>query len=163
MRILATALALALLCGCAGTSTGHNPLGDVDANGIGGTVDGGDGGDIGDAGDAGDAGVDAGPDAGCVARSLSGLAVIDNCLGSGQTGTATVSVADAGNGCTVGITLTTASSPCNGVASGGNNDGFSGTCSSMPCISASLPGTLLCSTGSTSCTIRICDAGVCSP
>jgi hypothetical protein len=162
MRTLATALALALLCACAGTSTGHNPLGDVDANGIGGTTT--DGGDAGDAGDAGvDAGVDAGPDAGCVARSLSGLAVVDNCLGSGQTGTATLAVADAGNGCTVGITLTTASSPCNGVASGGTNDGFSGTCSSMPCISASLPGTLLCSTGGAACTIRICDAGVCGP
>jgi hypothetical protein len=160
MRTLTAAFALASLCACAGTSTGHNPLGDIDGNGIGGTVDGGDGGD---AGDAGDAGADAGPDAGCVALSLNGLAVIDNCLGSGQTGTASVSVDDAGNGCTVGITLTTASSPCNGVASGGTNDGFSGTCSSMPCISASLPGTLLCSTGSISCTIRICDAGVCGP
>jgi len=160
MRNLFAALALLSLVACEpGMSTGHNPLGDVDANGIGGSVNGGDGGDAGPDGgpDAGDAGADAG----CVPRTLS-VGAIDSCQGGSQTGTASVSVADAGNGCAVIITTTTAMS-CNGTASGGTNDAFSGTCNSMPCISASLPGTILCSTGGTPCTIRICDAGVCGP
>ena len=160
MRNLVAALALASLCACyPGTTPGHNPLGDVDANGIGGSVDGG--GDGGQA-DGGDGGADAGPDAGCVPLALNGVGAIDACQGAAQNGTASVAVSDAGNGCTVGITTTTGMS-CNGVASGGSNNAFSGTCNAMPCISPSLPGTILCSTGNTPCTIRICDAGVCGP
>jgi hypothetical protein len=157
MRPLLAALALVSLLACApGTSTGHNPLGDVDANGIGGSVNGGDGG--------GDGGVDgdAGADAGCVPLTLNSAGAVDSCQGGAQAGTASVSVADAGNGCAAIITLTTGMT-CNGTASGGTNDAFSGTCNAMPCISGSLPGTILCATGGTPCTIRICDAGVCAP
>jgi hypothetical protein len=157
----AVALALASLCACAGSYTGGStPLNPIDGGGQGVTVDGG-----GDAGTDGgvDGGADAGPDAGCEPLSLNGVGAIDSCAPSPQTGTASVSVGDAGQGCPVSITLTTPSMlSCSGVASGGTVDAFSGNCGAMQCASMSLPGTIFCSGSNGLCQIQICDdAGTC--
>jgi hypothetical protein len=159
MRHLAAALALVSLCACAGSYTnGASDLNPPDGGGS--PLD--DGGS--DAGDAGsDGGVDGGPDAGCVQRSLN-VGAIDNCQ-SGASTTASVSVSDPTQGCTVTISLNTGSTPCYGVASHGTLDAFDGGCfgGAVPCTSSSLPGTLTCTTSLGFCTIRICDAGVCGP
>jgi hypothetical protein len=160
-RNSAAALALASLCACAGSySSGSTPINTIDGGGSGGSGDGGDAG-----ADGGDGGVDAGPDAGCVAVALNGLAVRDSCAGSAQlpqSGFANISVSDAGT-CAAYITLDTSSTPCNGVASGGSVDSFSGTCAAMQCAATSLPGTIFCSRTSGLCQILICDAGTCPP
>ena len=160
MRNLAATFALALLCACAGYTNGSQTGGGPDGN-IGLDLDAGDGGGP----DAGDGGPDAGPDAGCVPLSLN-VAAIDNCAFlTPTTTTASVSVTAADQGCAVNIGLATASGPCTGTASRGSVDYFSGTCTGLglPCIAPSLPGTLTCTTSTGTCTIRICDAGVCSP
>jgi hypothetical protein len=160
MRPLAAAFALASLCACAGSfSSGGDQLNPPDGGGVG-LVDAGPGTDGGS-----DGGGDGGPDAGCVQRSLSGLGAIDNCV-SAPNATASVFVSDPAQGCTVSITLDTASTPCTGVASRGTLDAFAGGCAGIPgytCSSNSLPGTVTCTNGSATCTIRICDAGVCGP
>ncbi len=156
----AAALALASLCACAGSYTnGSTPINPIDGGGSGGSTDGGS-----DAGADGgvDGGVDAGPDAGCEPLSLNGVGAIDSCAASPQTGTASISVSDAGQGCAVSITLTTPSMvSCSGVASGGSVDAFSGQCGAMQCASTSLPGTIFCNRTSGLCQIQICDAGTC--
>jgi len=159
MRTLAAASLLALLCACSGYTSGDQsggggPVGNADSgqNGGDGGPDGGDGG-----------GPDAGPDAGCVQLSLN-VQAIDSCAFiTPTTTTAAVSV-DSPPGCAVSINLATASSPCVGVASHGTLDAFDGGCTGigLPCTSPSLPGTLTCTTATGTCTIRICDAGVCS-
>jgi len=157
MRPLTAALALVCLCACAGSYTnGGSDLLPPDSGGSPLTDGGSDGGDAGS-----DGGVDAGPDAGCVQRSLN-VGAIDNCQGGVST-TASVSVSDPAHGCSVSISLGTASGPCTGVASHGTLDAFDGGCfgSTVPCTSGSLPGMLTCT--SLGCTIRICDAGVCGP
>ena len=159
MRHLAAALALVSLCACAGSYTnGASDLNPPDSGGSS-LVDGGS-----DGGDAGsDGGVDGGPDAGCVQRSLN-VGAIDNCQ-SGASTTASVYVSDPAQGCSVSISLGTASTPCTGVASHGTLDAFDGGCTGIgyTCTSPSLPGTLTCTNGFNTCTIRICDAGVCGP
>jgi hypothetical protein len=159
MRNLAAPFALALLCACAGYTTGSVVGGGGDAA-IGNDID------AGDAGDAGDSGVDdAGPDAGCVFRSLNGVGAIDNCAGtSTATADLLVTAPDAGQACFVTINLNTATTPCTGVASQGTLDAFDGGCVGFSrCTAPSLPGTLTCITSTGTCTIRICDAGVCGP
>ncbi|HEY4885589.1 MAG TPA: hypothetical protein VII08_18325 [Myxococcales bacterium] len=157
MRHLAAALALVSLCACAGSySNGGTDLLPPDSGG-GALTDGGppDGGS--------DGGVDGGPDAGCVQRSLNGVGAIDNCAGA-PNATASVFVSDPAQGCTVSITLDTATTPCTGVASRGTLDAFDGGCTGgYVCTSPSLPGTLTCNNGFNTCTVRICDAGVCGP
>jgi hypothetical protein len=159
MRTLAAAIALALLCACAGYTNG-SPVGGGPDGGVGLDQDSGpDGG-----ADAGDGG-DAGPDAGCVPLSLN-VAAIDSCAFiSPTTTTASVSVTGPAQGCAVNISLATGSSPCLGVATHGTLDAFDGGCTGIGllCTSPSLPGTLTCTTSTGTCTIRICDAGVCSP
>ncbi|HET9753767.1 MAG TPA: hypothetical protein VFP52_12425 [Myxococcales bacterium] len=161
MRNLASAVALAVLCACAGYSSGSPVTGGIPTGGQS---------DSGSQSDAGDAGIDAGPDAGCAPLTLNTVGAIDTCP-SGTlpvTATATVSVAapDAGNACVVSINLTTGSSPCSGTASHGTLDAFTGSClgTGLSCTSAALPGTLTCAGG---CTITICpgglDGGVCAP
>src|SRR5712671_3719349 len=156
MRHLAAALALVSLCACAGSySSGGTDLLPPDSGGGAGT----DGGST-DAGS--DGGVDGGPDAGCVQRTLN-VGAIDGCQGDAGT-TASVFVSDPAQGCTVSISLATASDPCIGVASRGTLDAFDGGCAgTFACTAPSLPGTLTCNNGFTICTIRICDAGVCGP
>ena len=156
MRHLAAGLALVSLCACAGSySSGGTDLLPPDSGGGAGT----DGGST-DAGS--DGGVDGGPDAGCVQRTLN-VGAIDNCQGDAGT-TASVYVSDPAQGCTVSITINTASTPCTGVASHGTLDAFDGGCAgSYVCTSPSLPGTLTCNNGFNTCYIRICDAGVCGP
>jgi hypothetical protein len=157
MRTLAPAFVLALLCACSGYTSGDQTGG---GGGVGhldsGQPDGGDGGP-----DGGDAGPDGGPDAGCTARTLNGTAV-DNCQ-AGAFATMSGTISGPGQGCAVTINLTTASTPCVGVASGGTNDAFDGGClgTGFSCTSTSLPGTLTCTTGTGTCTIIICDAGTC--
>jgi hypothetical protein len=159
MRPLAAALALVCLCACAGSYTnGGTDLIPPDGGGspsVDGGSDGGDGGS--------DGGVDGGPDAGCVQRSLN-VGAIDNCVGAANA-TASVFVSDPAQGCSVSITINTASTPCAGVASHGTLDAFDGGCAGTgySCTSPSLPGTLTCTTSLGFCTIRICDAGVCGP
>jgi len=168
MRNLATAVAVAMLCACAGYTSGPTQTGGIPTGG--GTLDGG-----GDAG-LGDAGIDGGPDAGCAPLTLNSVAAIDNCPGGGValTGTtAIVNVAapDAGNNaCTVTIQINSGSNPCNGVASHGALDAFSGICqgTGLACSSPSLPGMLTCTNGASGCTITICagttvDGGACGP
>lgn len=158
MRSLASAVALAVICACAGYTSGPVVPGSPPPGG--GGTDGGGGGI-----DGGDGGIDGGSDAGCAPLTLNTVGAIDGCLGGPPVnGTATVSVAaaDAGNACAVDIQLTTGSGPCSGVASHGTLDAFDGRClgTGLTCTSPSLPGTLTCTGG---CTIRICDAGVCGP
>jgi len=153
MRPALAAVALALLCACAGYAPGEHYVSDGNEIPIGGnTTDGGH-----DAGPS-DAGPDAGPsDAGCTALSLPTAGVIDGCLGG--TGTASVNVN--GTTCAVSITMTTSTGSCTGAASG-VQDAFAGTCLSYGCNSTSLPGNVICTVpGGTSCTINICDAGTC--
>ncbi len=159
MRHLATALALASICGCGGSFTnGSNGLNPPDGGGNNIPGDGG--------ADAGtDGGVDAGPDAGCVAKNLTGLAAVDSCPGpQSLSATANLTVNDPANGCGVTITLTSNNSPCTGVASHGTLDAFDGGCTGLPsytCTSASLPGTLNCVSGPSTCTIKICSGSTC--
>jgi hypothetical protein len=163
MRNLASAVAAAALCACAGYTNGTSQTGFVPPTS--GQSDGGGGG-----ADGGDGGIDAGPDAGCAPLTLNTVGAIDNCPGGAVpvNGVATVSVAapDAGNACVVNILLNTGSNPCNGTASHGTLDAFTGACqgTGLSCTSAALPGTLTCSGG---CTITICpgalDGGVCGP
>jgi hypothetical protein len=156
MRSLAAAIALASLCACAGYTNGSTTAGGPDGN-IGLDQDSGpDGGP-----DGGDGGPDGGPDAGCVARSLNGSA-IDYCQGGAFT-TINGFVNGPAQGCTVEISLATASTPCRGVASSGTLDAFDGGClgTGFACTSPSLPGVLTCTTGTGSCTILICDGGTC--
>ena len=158
MRNLAAAIALATLAACAASySDGSNPVNGPDSGASGGPADAGDGGV-----DAGGGGVDAGPDAGCVAVSLNGLGLIDNCRGT-QTGTASLSISDPAHGCVVNITLDNGDGPCTGVASGGTLNAFDGGCAGIgySCTAPSLPGMLLCKQGLNTCTIEICDAGTC--
>ena len=84
-RHLLAAFAVALLCACAGSTTGDTDLLGPDSGG-GSLTDGGqpDGGQP----DGGDAG----PDAGCVQLTLNGVAAIDNCVGA-PAAVASVSVA----------------------------------------------------------------------
>jgi len=159
MRNLAPAVAVAMLCACAGYTSGSTQTGGIPTGG--GTIDGG-----GDAG-IGDAGIDGGPDAGCQALTLSSVGAIDNCPGGtvAQFPTATVTVAgpDAGaSACTVTIQLNSGSTPCNGVASHGTLDAFTGVCqgTGLACSSPSLPGQLTCTNGSGGCTITICPGAV---
>jgi len=157
MRHLAAALALVSLCACAGSySNGGTDLLPPDGGG-GSLTDGG-------STDAGsDGGVDGGPDAGCVQRTLN-VGAIDGCQADAST-TASVYVSDPAQGCTVSISLATASDPCVGVASRGTLDAFDGGCAggALSCTSPSLPGILTCTNSLGFCTIRICDAGVCGP
>lgn len=166
MRPLASALAVAMLCACAGYTSGTNQTGGVPT---GGQSDSGTGG-----ADGGDGGIDAGPDAGCAPLTLNTVGAIDNCPGGtvpfpGGVATVTVAAPDAGNACAVNILLNTGSSPCNGVATRGTLDAFSGVCqgTGMACSSPSLPGLLTCTNGTGGCTITICagsaDGGVCAP
>jgi hypothetical protein len=160
MRHLTATLLLASLCACAGSYTnGPTELNPPDGGGTGSS-------DSGQPPDGGQPdGGDAGSDAGCVALSLNGVGAVDNCANA-PNAVASVSVIDAGQGCAVSITLDTASTPCTGVASHGTLNAFDGGCagSTYSCTSSSLPGTLNCARpGFSSCTIRICDAGVCSP
>lgn len=157
MRNLAATFALALLCACAGYTNGSETGGGIDASlGVDSGTDGG--------ADGGDGGQDGGPDAGCVPLSLN-VAAIDNCAFITPTTTnASVSVLGPAQGCFVTINLATGTNPCTGVASHGTLDAFDGGCTGLPsCTSPSLPGTLTCTTLTGTCTIRICDAGVCSP
>ena len=167
MRNLAPAVAVAMLCACAGYSFGPTQTGGIPTGG--GTIDAG-----GDAG-IGDAGIDGGPDAGCLGRTLTSVAAIDNCPSGGValTGTvATVDIAapDAGNACSVTIQINSGSNPCTGVATHGTLNAFSGVCqgTGLNCSSPSLPGMLTCTNGASGCTITICpgttvDGGVCGP
>jgi len=167
MRNIASVVAVARLCACAGYSSGTNLTGGVQT---GGQSDGGLGG-----ADGGDGGIDGGPDAGCAPLTLNAVGAIDNCPGgtvpfSGGVATVTVAAPDAGNACAVNILLNTGSTPCNGVATGGTLDAFSGACqgTGMNCTSPSLPGLLTCTNGTGGCTITICsgpvaDGGVCGP
>ena len=161
-RNSAAAFALASLCACAGSYTnGSTPINPIDGGGQGISTDGG-----GDAGADGgvDGGADAGVDAGCVQLSLNNVPAIDGCGLSPQSGTATVSVDGPAQGCFVSITLATPSMLfCTGSANHGTLDAFTGSCGGMPCISASIPGTLTCNDGGSSCNIEICaaDAGTC--
>jgi len=140
-------LAVFALCACAGFTQGNEQL----------KFDGGPGatnpGNSPDASDAGiDGGADAGQDAGCTALMLSAAGVIDNCIGTDVLGTASVNVTVPS--CSVSITSTTGTA-CNGFADGGH-DAFDGGCNSMPCTSASLPGTIVCVSGAmSSCTIVV--------
>jgi len=162
MRHLAAAVALVSLCACAGSySNGGSDLLGPDGGGsplVDGGSDGGDGGS--------DGGVDGGPDAGCVPLALNGLAAVDSCPGpQSASAIASISVGGPAQGCAVSITLTSGTA-CSGVATRGTLDAFDGGCSGIPgysCTSPSLPGTLNCSYGPATCTIRICDAGVCAP
>ena len=155
----AAALVLAGLVACApGYTNGTFHPGDAGGPSIGGGAS--DGGDAG--ADAGDAGPDAGSDAGCVPLTLKGVYALDNCLGGAPTtATGTVNI---GN-CTIDIALSTSTGPCRGTVSHGTSNAFSGTCESgfYVCISPSLPGTLTCAHGTTTCTIKICDAGTSCP
>jgi hypothetical protein len=164
MRSLASAIALVMLCACAGYTSGPVVVGGTPTGG--GTLDGG-----GDAGvGAGDGGVDGGPDAGCAPLALNTVGIIDNCLGGvpqNGTGSLNVSAPDVSSACAVTISLTTGSGPCTGFASHGALDAFDGGCqgTGLVCTSPSLPGTLTCSGG---CTITVCagatvDGGVCGP
>lgn len=162
MRNLSSAIALAVICACAGYSSGPVVTGKPPPGG-GGGLDGGGG--I----DGGDGGIDGGPDAGCAPLALN-VGAIDNCPGGAiaQLATASVNVAapDAGSACAVTIQLNTVSTPCTGFAGGGTLDAFDGGCqgTGLTCTSPSLPGTLTCSGG---CTITICpgalDGGACAP
>jgi hypothetical protein len=153
----AAAIACALLCNaCAGyTKLDDTPYVGGDTSGP--PIGIGGGGDAGtDAGhDAGtDAGPDAGTDAGCAALSRTGLGVIDGCLNN-QIATASISVT--ASNCAALINMTTATAQCTGTASGAS-DSFTGACGGYPsCSSTSLPGTINCG----SCSIVICDGGVC--
>jgi hypothetical protein len=159
MRHLATAVALASICACGGTFTnGANGLNPPDGGGVGLPGDGGT--------DAGtDGGVDAGADAGCTALNLTGLAAVDSCPGPQSLSvTANLTVNDPANGCGVTITMTSNNSPCTGGASHGTKDAFDGGCQGLPnhtCTSASLPGTLNCVNGPSTCTIQICSGSTC--
>jgi len=163
-RNLLAVLVLASLCACYGSTRGDTDLLGPDSGG--GVIPGDGGADGGDGGP--DAGADAGPDAGCVQLSLNGVGAIDNCLGVSNA-VASVSVSDPSHGCSVSIVLNTANGPCTGVASHGTLDAFDGGCAGglgypYSCTSPSLPGTLTCtSPGYSPCTIKICDAGTCSP
>jgi hypothetical protein len=161
MRNLAAAIALALLSACAASySDGSNPINGPDSGSTGGPLDAGDGGSDGGLDSGVDGGQDAGPDAGCVPLSFNSAGIVDSC--AGMNGTATGSVEDAGHNCAVNLTLTTTTSSCFGTASGGSANAFTGYCNAMPCVSASLPGTLSCNAGAANCTIQIsCDAGTC--
>jgi len=157
-RYLSAAAALALLCACAGYTSGEviggTPPGSGTSNGLP------------DAGDAGtDGGIDGGFDAGCAQLSLNGVGASDDCVTPGSpiaaVANVTIAAADAGNACAVNITLTTATGFCTGTASHGTLDAFTGACAALNCTSPSIPGTLTCNGG---CTIRICgDAGACGP
>jgi hypothetical protein len=159
MRNLAFAIALAVLCACAGYSSGTTITGGT--SGGGGVLDGG------GVADGGDGGVDGGLDAGCVPFTRT-VGAIDNCPTGSLAGTADVNIAaaDAGNACAVTMTLSTSSGACTGVASHGTLDAFDGGClgTGVTCTSPSLPGTLTCTGG---CTITICpgplDGGACAP
>jgi len=153
-------LALASLCACYGPTPGQTDLLPPDSGGSAITGDGGP-----DAGTDGGSDADAGPDAGCEQLSLNGVAAVDNCVGAANA-VASVSVSDPSQGCTVSIVLNTATTPCSGVASHGTLDAFDGGCAGIgrACTSPSLPGTLTCTApGYSPCTIKICDAGTCSP
>ena len=165
MRNLASAVAVAVLCACAGYSSGSPVTGGVPTGGQS---------DSGSQSDAGDAGIDGGLDAGCAPLTLNTVGAIDNCPGGtvpfpGGVATVTVAAPDAGNACAVNILLNTGSSPCTGVATRGTLDAFSGACqgTGMTCTSPSLPGLLTCTNGAGGCTITICpgsvDGGVCAP
>jgi|SRR6266566_1486840 len=160
-RRLAAALALASLCACAGSTTGNTDLLGPDSGG-GSGVNGGDSGTVGEP-DAGDAG----PDAGCVAKSMSGLAVVDSCPGpQSVSACASLSIGSPAQNCGVTITLTSGTVSCTGIADHGTLDAFDGGCMGLPgysCTSGSLPGTLTCTYSASTCTIRIYDAGPCPP
>src|SRR5882672_6398588 len=96
------------------------------------------------AGSYSNGGTDGGPDAGCVQRTLN-VGAIDGCQADAST-TASVYVSDPAQGCTVSISLATASDPCFGVASRGTLDAFDGGCAggALSCTSPSLPGILTC-------------------
>lgn len=148
--------ALALLCACAGYTHGEVLFSDAGGPPIGGGPSDAGSSDAGDAGSS-DAGSSDAGDAGCAALTLN-ADVIDGCS-SGLTGTASVNVTPS-NSCSVTISGTTTYSSCNGRASGGTANAFTGTCGSYPCTSTSLPGNLTCTVpGGTSCTVSICDGG----
>src|SRR5512140_1733207 len=122
MRNLSSAIALAIICACAGYTSGTVvPAG---TQGSGGSLDGG-------GIDGGDGGIDGGCDAGCVPLTRT-VGAIDNCPGGAiaQLATATVNVAapDAGSACAVTIQLNTVSTPCTGFAGSGTLDAFDGGC-----------------------------------
>src|SRR3954462_95040 len=98
-RSCLTAFALASLFACGGPTLGESDLLPPDGGGIGVVDAGGDGGS-----DGGDAGVDGGPDAGCVAKSLSGLATVDNCAG-GVSAITSLNVGGPAQNCAVAITM----------------------------------------------------------
>jgi hypothetical protein len=162
-RTFLAAFVLASICACYGSTIGDTDL--LGPDGGGGVIPGDGGTDGGDGGS--DAGTtDAGPDAGCVAKSLSGLAVVDSCPGP-QSVSAVAELSIAGPpGCGVTISLTSGNTPCTGAASNGSLDAFDGGCAGLPsytCTAPSLPGTLTCTYLASTCTIRICDAGTCGP
>ena len=163
MHKAAAALVLAGLMACAGYSPGTTLLGDggriVGGGGGDGGTDGGDGGS--DGGDGGPDAGDAGPDAGCAPLTLNGVPAVDGCYGSvPATATGTVNT---GN-CTITITFSTATIACTGAVSGGTVNAFDGGCQNgYSCSSTSLPGTLNCVSGGTTCAIKICDAGASCP
>src|SRR6266850_690349 len=79
--------------------------------------------------------------------------------GAGTDGGSTDGGSDGGpaQGCAVSITLTSSTAGCTGVANRGTLDAFDGGCSGIPgcsCTSVSLPGTLNCTYGPATCTIR---------
>ncbi len=159
MRSAAAAvLMLAGVAACSGYTPGTTGLGDAGppiSNGPG---------DAGDAGpgDGGDAGPDGGPDAGCGPLTLNGVPAIDGCSGTVLTSaTGTVNTAN----CTLVFNLADPTGTCSGLVSGGTANAFDGGCqgSLYTCTSASLPGTLHCVYGTSTCTIQICDAGASCP
>src|SRR5947209_3767426 len=110
-----------------------------------------------DAGDGGspDAGV---PDAGnpCNTQALPGnVAGRDSCSLPGSTTPTTVTII--ATGCNdVKMFLNNTGFNCSGVLTGSAN-AFNGTCSTIPCVSPSIPGTLNCTlSGGAPCTIQIC-------
>ena len=149
------AAALALLCACGhGYTNGSISLSPDGGPALAGsTIDGG-----GVPADAGAGRLDAGFDGGCVAATISGVAVTDGCNGGQKALGATINVS--GQSCAASITSPTGIA-CSGTADGGSN-AFTGVCNAFTgCASSSLPGTIVCSgAGSVPCAIVLsCDGG----
>lgn len=151
MRLILPAACAIALSACMGGYTKETDF-HFDAGPIG-VIPGGGGSGGGGGVDGGpDGGPDAGPDGGCTALSLNSTTVIDGCFGGGATFNGSASVS--GTTCAASLILGSGAT-CVGTASGAH-DAFDGGCGGFsPCTSTSLPGTIVCVNGLTSCLIAV--------
>src|SRR4051812_38531254 len=104
--------------------------------------------------DAGPPVTDAGNPCNTQALPLGVVAAKDTCVSPGTTTVTTASIIP--NGCNDVKIFLGDGFNCSGVLIGAAN-GFSGSCSSIPCVSTSLPGTLTCTLQSSApCNISVC-------